>query len=107
MQLLLKSTRKMRLGPLKYILRFGGPIGLLGTLFLYFELTRLETKGGSFYSPSVFIWLYENFGKWGTVGAMLAVSFAWFVISIRHYRLKKAGKVQNGHNPDGWPNLWS
>lgn len=91
---------------LKYVFRFGGPIALLGAIWLYIELTAFEQNGGTYRAHWLIIFLYDNLGKWGVVISLLVASAAWFFLSIRHYLLKRNGKVVNGCNPSGHENMW-
>ncbi|MBI3135296.1 MAG: hypothetical protein HYZ14_11535 [Bacteroidetes bacterium] len=91
---------------LKYVFRFGGPIALLAAIFFYYELSEFEREGGTYRTHVIFVWLYENLGIWGVVGSMLVASAAWFFLSVRHYLLKKNGKVVDGKNPSGYDNMW-
>lgn len=91
---------------LKYVFRFGGPIALIASIWLYYEFSYLETHGGSFRTHVLIVWLYETLGLWGTVGTFLVVSAIYFFFSIKHFILKKQGKVVNGLNPGGTPNMW-
>ena len=52
---------------------------LIGSIFIFRELSELEAHGGSLRLPVILIFIYERIGKWGVLGVFFFIAASLFV----------------------------